>query len=443
MKTLFGHPPGLAVISGTEMWERLSYYGMRALLVGYLTKYLLLPGHVEGVWLEPAIKAFYESLSGPLTAQQFASWIYGTYTGLIYLTPLLGGWLADRVWGQRATAIVGMVLMALGHFMMASEALLFPALTLLIFGGGLFKTNTSAQVGMLYDRKDPRRDGGFAIFYVGINLGAFLAPFVCGTLGEEVGWHYGFAAAGVGLLCALAVYLAGWKYLPPDVRPTRDAAVQAPLTAQERRTIFVLMLLVIPLTLYWACNEQQGNTIALWSIDHTDRGIGLFGWHGEIPWTWFQAFNPFVIFAGAPLLTLFWQRQGVRQPSPTAKMAHGCLLMAAANLLMAWSAWHGGVASWLWLAGYFVVMTVGEIMVYPVGLSLYSRVAPARFAGLIIGLYFLPNFLGGGFLQGWLGTFWETMDKSLFFVMIAGVAAAAALIIWLLERPLRPLLKTE
>jgi len=441
MKTLFGHPRGLAVLFGTEMWERLSFYGMRALLAAYLAKYLLLPGHVEGVLLEPQVKSTFEFILGALTVQQFASWIYSVYLALIYASPLLGGWLADRWWGQRFTAMTGMVLMAFGHFMMASEALLFPALALLILGGGLFKTNTSAQVGLLYDRNDPRRDGGFTIFYVGINLGAFLAPFICGTLGEEAGWHYGFAAAGVGLLCALGVYLAGWKYLPPDVRPVREVSGKTPLTPQERRTVFVLLLLVLPLTLYWACNEQQGNTIAFWSIDHTNRGISFFGWHGEIPWTWFQSFNPFVIFVGAPLLAAWWRRQGSRQPSPTNKMITGCLLMTAANLLMAWSAWQGGVASWLWLAAYFVIMTIGEVMVYPVGLSLYSRVAPARFTGLIVGIYFLPNFLGGGFLQGWLASFWERMDKALFFVMIAGVAALAALIIWLLERPLRPLLK--
>src|ERR1700761_9841067 len=166
---LFGHPRGLGVLFGTEMWERMSYYGMRALLVGYLTKYLLLPGHVEHVLFYAPVKSFYEMLAGPLAVQPFSSLIYGTYTGLIYATPLLGGWLADNWLGQRVTAIIGMVLMAFGHFMMASEALLFPALTLLIFGGGLFKTNTSAQVGMLYQAGDSRRDSAYSVFYVGTN----------------------------------------------------------------------------------------------------------------------------------------------------------------------------------------------------------------------------------------------------------------------------------
>ena len=198
---MFGHPRGLAVLFGTEMWERFSYYGMRALLVGYLVKYLLLPGHVEHVLFYPQIKAFYEMLAGPLVVQPLSSLIYGTYTGLIYATPLLGGWLADNCLGQRVTALIGIVMMAFGHFMMASEALLFPALTLLIFGGGLFKTNTTAQVGMLYETGDPRRDRGYSIFYVGINLGAFLAPFICGTLGEEVGWRLRFRAPRASACC--------------------------------------------------------------------------------------------------------------------------------------------------------------------------------------------------------------------------------------------------
>jgi POT family proton-dependent oligopeptide transporter len=436
------HPRGLPILFGTEMWERMSYYGMRALLVGYLTKYLLLPGHVEGVLFYTPIKHLFEALAGPLAVQPFSSLIYGTYTGLIYATPLLGGWLADNWLGQRATAIIGMVLMAFGHFMMASEAMLFPALLLLIVGGGFFKTNTSSQVGLLYANGDSRRDSGYAIFYVGINLGAFLAPFVCGTLGEKLGWHYGFAAAGVGILLALVVYLTGWKHLPPDTRRA-TAGPRAPLTQAEWKSVGALCLLVLPLTLYWACNEQQGNTMALWSLDNTDRAINLLGWHTEIPWTWFQSFNPFVIFACTPLIVAMWQRQGAAQPSSTMKMVVGCFLMVAANLLMAAVAWQGGKTSWLWLAAYFIVMTIGEIYLYPVSLSLSSKVAPLRIASLMMGVIFLPNFLGGGFLQGWLGTFWDTMDKWAFFVMIAAIAAAAGLMIWALDRPLRPYLEEK
>jgi len=427
--TWLGHPRGLAILAGTEMWERLSFYGMRALLVGYLTTYLLLPGRIGQVLFEPQIRAFFEFLTGPLAPQPFASLIYGAYMGLIYATPILGGWLADRWFGQRRMAICGMLLMAAGHFMMAVESLLFPALLLLVVGGGFFKTSTSSQVGLLYSRDDSRRDAGYGLFYVGINLGAFLAPLVCGTLGEVLGWHYGFAAAGVGLLIALAIYLQGWRHLPPDSRGIPESTPRGPLTGEERRSIAALCLLVLPLTLYWACNEQQGNTIALWAMDHSDRGISLLGWRTEIPYTWIQSVNPVVIFVGTPLVLALWRRQGARQPRPASKMALGCLLMTAANLLMALAALQDGRTSWLWLAGYFLVMTVGEIYLYPVSLALFSRAAPLKIASLMMGINFLPNFLGGGFLGGWLGTFWDTMDKPAFFMMIAAIAAVAGLAI--------------
>jgi POT family proton-dependent oligopeptide transporter len=424
------------------MWERFSYYGMRALLVGYLVKYLLLPGHVEQVWLYPQMKAFYEMLAGPLGVQPLSALIYGTYTGLIYATPLLGGWMADRFFGQRLVALSGIVMMAFGHFMMAFENLLFPALALLIVGGGFFKTNTSTQVGLLYQKGDPRRDSGYSIFYVGINLGAFLAPFVCGTLGEEVGWRFGFGAAGVGMLLALIVYLIGWRHLPPEPRRVaRAKEPRPPLTKKEWKSVGALLLLVVPLALYWACNEQQGNTIALWSIDNTDRAV--FGW--TIPWTWFQSFNPGVIFFGTPMLLALWERQGARAPTSAMKMAYGCYLMVAANLVMAFAAWHAGSgkSNWLWLAVYFTVMTAGEIYLYPATMSLFSKIAPLRIVSLMMAVGFLPNFLGGGFLQGWLASYWDKMDKPLFFVMIAAIATLAGAIIHVIDRPLRPLLEEK
>src|SRR5262245_6136638 len=215
---LFGHPRGLTFLFTTEMWERFSYYGMRSLLVLYMVKFLLLPDNADKVIGLSALRGFYESIFGPLATQPFASHIYGLYTALVYLTPLFGGMLADRLLGQRRTVILGASLMAIGHFMMAFEPLFLLALLVLIFGNGAFKPNISAQIGALYAPGDPRRDRAYSIFYVGINLGAFLAPLVCGTLGEVVGWHYGFAAAGVGMTIALIVYLLAAPMLPADER---------------------------------------------------------------------------------------------------------------------------------------------------------------------------------------------------------------------------------
>ena len=446
-RDLFGHPRGLTYLFGTEMWERFSYYGMRALLVYYLTKYVLLPGHVEHVLLYPQIKAFYEWMSGTLNVQQIASLIYGTYTGLIYATPLLGGWIADRYIGQRRTVMIGIILMAFGHFMMAAEQLLFPALLLLIVGGGFFKTNTSAQVGMLYASADNRRDRAYSVYYVGTNLGAFLAPLVAGTLGEELGWHYGFAAAGVGMLIALAVYLRGWHDLPPERTSERGRTDFKPLDRKEWKSVGALILLVLPITLWWACYEQQGNTIALWASDNTDRTLipGLIAW--QIPATWFQAINPLMIFTFTPFLIALWASQAkkMREPSSLVKIVYGCFLQAASYLILAFAAWYtGGVhASWLWTALYFAVITTGELYLSPISMSLYSKIAPLRIASLMMAVNFLPNFLGGGFLEGWLGTYWTVMSKPAFFLMIAAVGVLAGLVIWAMERPLRSLLQDK
>ncbi|HWU53943.1 MAG TPA: peptide MFS transporter, partial [Rhizomicrobium sp.] len=286
-RTLFGHPLGLTFLFGTEMWERFSYYGMRALLVLYLTKYLLLSPQVEHVLFYRQVKAFYEMLAGhALSPQPLSSLIYGTYTGLIYATPWLGGWIADTWLGQRKTVMIGIVTMAFGHFMMASEALLFPALTLLIFGGGLFKTNTTAQVGMLYQPGDARRDRAYSVFYVGVNLGAFIAPLIAGTLGERVGWHYGFGAAGVGMMIALVIYILGWRNLPAEgLKRRSEKGVRKPLSPAEWKSVGALLLLILPLTLWWACYEQQGNIIALFADANTDRRLipGLIDW--QIPVT--------------------------------------------------------------------------------------------------------------------------------------------------------------
>jgi len=448
-RTLFGHPLGLTFLFGTEMWERFSYYGMRALLVLYLTKYLLLPGHVEGVLFYAQVKAFYEMLSGhALSPQPLSSLIYGTYTGLIYATPLLGGWIADRFIGQRKTVMIGILTMAIGHFMMASEALLFPALTLLIFGGGFFKTNTTAQVGMLYQPGDARRDRAYSIFYVGVNLGAFIAPLVAGTLGESVGWHYGFGVAGVGMIIALVIYILGWKSLPAEgLKPQTEKGRRQPLTSAEWKSVIALILLVIPLSLWWASYEQQGNIIALFADANTDRRLipGLIDW--QIPVTWFQAFNPFIIFAFTPFILSLWARQArtLREPDSMYKIAIGCVLLALAYVLIAAVSWQSGGAkvSWLWLLAYFVVITTGEIYLSPISQSLYSKVAPLRITSIMMAVNYAPNFLGGGFLQGWLGTFWEDMGHPQFFLMIAAIGLVSGAIIWMMEKPLRPYLKND
>jgi proton-dependent oligopeptide transporter, POT family len=432
----FGHPRALSYLFATEMWERFSYYGMRALLVLYMVKYLFTSQRESHVFGLESLQRTLELVFGPLAPQPLASQIYGFYTGLVYLTPIIGGLLADRVLGQRRTVIIGASLMAVGHFMMAFEQLFLLALVFLIFGNGAFKPNISTQVGALYEPGDRRRDRAFSIFYVGINLGAFLAPLVCGTLGERLGWHYGFAAAGVGMTLGLVIYLMASPNLPKDVFERRTNG-PTPLGRSGWRSIAAILLLFAPVSLFWATYEQQGNTITLWADQYTDRHF--FG--EEIPVTWFQAFNPFMIFAFTPLIVALWRWQGEKEPSTTTKLAIGCLLTGVAYLIMMTAAWtaDGGTASWLWLFAYFVVITIGELYLSPTSLSLVTKIAPKTLLSMMMGLWLSTSFVGG-FLAGYLGTFWSNMDKGHFFLMLALISSAAGVVIVLLRRPLKSVL---
>jgi POT family proton-dependent oligopeptide transporter len=448
---LFGHPRGLTFLFTTEIWERFSYYGMRSLLVLYMTKFLLLEDHSGHVIGLGPLKRALDALFGPLDVQPLSSQIWGLYTGLVYFTPIFGGLLADRVLGQRRTVVIGAVLMAFGHFMMAIEQLFLFALLALILGSGCFKPNISTQVGGLYAGGDPRRDRAYSIFYVGINLGAFLAPLVCGTLGETAGWHYGFAAAGVGMVIGLCIYLYALPLLPSDELHKAQAVQGAqgeqrarkPLDAAERRAVLALLALFVPNTLFWAAYEQMGNTIILWADTNTDRSIDvlhLFGLTAQIPTTWFLAVNPFMIFAFTPFVVALWARQAARgtEPPTITKMAYGCFGVAIAYLIMVAAALSvsaggasgdAGKASWLWLFAYFVVITLGELYLSPVGLSFVTKVAPARLISLMMGVWLATSFTGG-FLSGFIGSFWSRMAKPEFFLLVAGVAALAGVMIW-------------
>ncbi len=372
--SLFGHPKGLAILFLTEMWERFSYYGMRSLLVYYMMKQLMFN-------------------------QAEASHIYGLYTGFVYLTPLFGGILADRYLGQRKTVILGGVLMAIGHFLMAFQFLFFPALVFLILGNGAFKPNISTQVGNLYTPGDPRRDRAFSIFYLGINLGALLSPLVCGTLGERYGWHYGFSTAGIGMVTGLLVYLLGQSWLAPDNLTERERdsdKVLVDLTSNERKRILGLMGLCLLTVAFWATYEQQGNTIALWADTYTDRLI--FGW--VFPASWYQSVNPALIIVLTPIITSFWSWQSKKgaEASSVSKMATGCLLLGGGFLVMIPAAWSYSATeapvNILWLVIFTLLATIGELYLSPVGLSLVTKLAPVRMVSMMMGVWLLSSFFG-------------------------------------------------
>jgi POT family proton-dependent oligopeptide transporter len=446
---LFGHPRGLTFLFTTEMWERFSYYGMAAILMFYLTEQLLQAGAAGGVLGYSAVKSVFESVYGPLTIDQFASNIFGIYTGLVFLTPVIGGYIADRFWGQRYTVILGGIVMAAGEFTLTQTSLFFIGLLLLIIGNGFFKPNISTQVGNLYKPGDSRIDRAYSIFYVGINLGAMLAPWICGTLGEDVGWHWGFFAAGVGLLLGVVIYLFALRTLPPDrltqARAEKTPVVREKLTKQDWKAIVSLVVLIIPVALFWAAYQQQPITIAFWARDFTNRTFipGLIDFN--MPASWAQSINPFMIFAFTPLVVWLWGRQAKRnrEPSTVLKIALGCAFLAISFVLMAGVAaitGPHGHASWLWLLPFFSVYTFGELYVSPIGLALVARVAPKQVLSAMMGFWFIATFLGytGA---GYVGSYWDRMPKPEFFLMVAAIPAVASVIIWIFDRPLRPILQ--
>ncbi len=411
-----GHPKGLYFLFFTEMWERFSYYGMRALLVYYMTKQLMF-------------------------SQQHASSIYGLYTGFVYFTPVFGGILADRWLGQRKAVILGAVLMAIGHFLMAAESMFYPAMLFLILGCGAFKPNISTQVGSLYEQGDPRRDRAFSLFYMGINLGAFFSPLICGTLGERYGWHWGFGAAGLGMIAGLVIYLLGQKHLAPD-QVMKKAAGETPrenkpLDKDDKSRIGALVVLMFFTVIFWATYEQQGNTLALWADANTNRVI--FGW--EMPASGFQSLNPMLIIARITLINMVWARQAKRntEPSSVTKMAIGCILLGLSFLVMlppSQAAAGGAKVSMLWLAACIAILTVGEIYLSPIGLSLVTKLAPARMVSMLMGMWFMSQFFGN-YLSGYIGTYWEKTSKEIFFIALAAMAIGAGLGILLVGKPLK------
>jgi POT family proton-dependent oligopeptide transporter len=404
----FGQPRGLTVLFLTETWTQFSFFGMRALLVYYMTKQLLI-------------------------SQTQSSLIYGGYAAAVYFTPIVGGFLADRVLGKKNAVILGAVLMAAGHFMMAFESLFFFALAAIAIGNGFFLPSLSSQINHLYREGDPRLASAYNIYYVGINLGAFLAPFVCGTLGEAYGWHWGFTVAGVGMLFALVVYLVGLRYLPAEsqgvVAAKPKSVASEPARFQRFALLFGIMAVVV---IFRGAYEQNGNTIALWTDSGVDRHVTA-GW--SIPMTWFQALNPLLIFLLTPPLVAYWThraKQG-REPTSVTKMAIGAAIVAVSYLMLAvvaaWCDAEHMRASWVWLALYFLILTIGELFILPVGLGFFGRSAPAGYGATAIAIWFFAGFAGNLF-AGALGVAWSSLSPTVFFaaVGVVGLISAALLL---------------
>jgi POT family proton-dependent oligopeptide transporter len=430
-RDFLGHPRGLAYIAFTEAWERFSFYGMQALLMLYMTGHLLNPGVIEGVAGFPAFRAGVEAVFGKLSQQALASQVFGLYVGFVYLTPILGGLVGDRLVGRTAAVLTGAVMMAIGHFLMAFEAAFLPALTALVLGSGLLKGNLAAQVGNLYAKDDRRRDAAYTVYVTAINIGLFAAPLVCGSLGELLGWHYGFGAAGVGMLVSIVIYVSGLRYLPPE--EDRRAADRPRLARGDGRILFAILLLLVITSLYWTVQAQIWNVYPLWLRDHVDRGIGL---GLTVPVTWFQALDAMAVLALAPLAIAFWRWQSRRslEPDDLAKITRGCAWYGASCFLLAAGAWVAGdgLVMLVWPVVFHFAVAVGYLYAAPIALSLVSRAAPAAVVAMMVGAYYLAIFVGG-ILSGWLGRFYEPLGPAAFWTLHAGIGLAGAALLFLLR----------
>ncbi len=469
-------PKGLFLLFFVEMWERFAYYGMRALLVLYMVKVLLYSTEKSGQ-------------------------IYGWYTGMVYLTPLLGGYIADRYLGQRKCIVIGAILMAMGEFALAvpNTPFFFGALILLIIGNGFFKPNISTVVGSLYEQNDPRRDGGFTIFYMGINLGALFSPLICGTLADKVGWGWGFASAGAGMTMGLAMYLWGQKAIlgeacnkpaTPDDRyyiplgmlgvlilfllasalqhggiPTfslipnwlyailglllagggfyafASQNAKSTLTQVEKQRIAVIFIMVFFSVFFWSAFEQAGSSLTLFADLETNRMISIFGWNYEMPASYFQSVNPLFIILLTPLFAKMWVGLGEtgKEPSSPVKFVIALGLLALGFVVMiaaAASFQQYGKVSMLWLIGAYLLHTLGELCLSPVGLSLVTKLAPAQFGSLMMGVWLMSsaaaNYVGGYFAGNY-----DAMNHTVFYMVPTATAAGSALLLLLITPKLK------
>ena len=432
----FGHPRGLSTLFFTEMWERFSYYGMRAFLI----LYMVAPATSGGLGFSDARAAS----------------IYGTYTGSAWAASILGGLIADRLLGQYRTVLLGGIVIAAGHFTLAFNALpfFFTGLALIAFGTGCLKPNVSTLVGSLYAQGDVRRDAGFSLFYMGINLGAFLGPIIAGYLAQEVNWHIGFACAGVGMTFGLIQYVLGRERLKagmsrlgqkPDVATasnqaaTRTAETSRGFSADEWKRIGAIVIFFIAAGLFWGAYEQAGSTLNLFADRYTRLDVLGF----SFPSSWFQSVQPVFVMILAPVFAWMWLRMGPREPSVPAKFALGLLFMALAFAVLIPAgalASGGGIrVSPMWLVTSYFISELGELCISPIGLSAVTKLAPLRIVGLMMGVWFLSNAFGNK-LAGWAAGFFSSMPLNTLFGIVTVVLFAAAVVMFALVKPSRRLM---
>jgi proton-dependent oligopeptide transporter, POT family len=422
----FGHPRGLSTLFFTEMWERFSYYGMRAFLIYYMTASV--------------------TAGGLGFAVANAGTIYGLYTGSAWGAAILGGIVADRWLGQYRSVLIGGIIIALGHFTLAFRALPFfyTGLVLIVVGTGLLKPNVSNLVGALYKPGDSRRDAGFSIFYMGINLGALFGPLIAGYLAQKVDWHLGFACAGVGMTFGLIQYVVGRNRLqtPAAAAPTADAEPEPPkatFTATEWKRMAAIVVFFLVAILFWGAYEQAGSSLALFADQNTR--LEVFGF--SFPSSWFQSVQPIFVITLAPIFAWIWVRLGPRDPSVPAKLALGVLFMGLAFLILvpagAMAQSEGVRVSPWWLVASYGISELGELCLYPVGLSAVTKLSPVRILGLMMGVWMLSNAFGN-MLAGSSARFFVSMPLQQYFGEIALILFVTAAVMFALVKPIRGLM---
>ncbi|HEY7900660.1 MAG TPA: peptide MFS transporter [Caulobacteraceae bacterium] len=417
-----GHPKGLWVLAGTEIWDRVSFYGMQALLVLYMVGALLLPGRIEHIAGFSVFRRAIEAVTGPLSVQALATQIFGLYIGMVTLTPLLGGILGDRWLGRRRAIVIGALLMTAGHFCMAFDQSFLAALALIVLGCGFLRGNVAPQIGDLYDREDRRRDTAFQIYGAVINFGAFIAPIITGALGAAWGWHVGFGFAGFGMLIGLVVYLSGQRLLPPE-RPRGPRAPRAALSAGDGRIIGFLLVLAPVVALFWVAQSQVWNTYNLWARDHVELNLGGF----QVPVPWLQSLDGLAPFLLVPPVLALWRFQSKhgREPDEFAKCAIGCFIFAGATLILAASQFvvDGAGRTPIFMAVLFhLTSNLGWVYFAPTVTALYSRLAPARVNATLIAVSQIAVTLGS-LTSGRLGALYERLPVSEFWALHAASAA--------------------
>ncbi len=434
-------PAGLYLISFTSIWERFSYYGMRAFLILYMANRVIASNpkaHLGGLGI----------------AEGTAGKIYGIFTGMCYLLPLFGGYLADRYIGKRRSVLIGGILIMLGHFTLAADAGMIPfslGLTLLAIGNGFFKPTAASMIGDLYEQGDKRRDSAFTIYYMLFNGGAFLAPIICGFFGETYGYRYGFLTAGFGMLLGIIVYMVGAQKTLGDIgkfpimKQNKDKNIEKkPLTKDEKDRISVILVLLFFVTFFWAGFEQAGSTLTLYTDKFIDKTV--FGW--EIPTSWLQAVNPIFIVLLGPIFSGLWVSLSKKKKNPSSpvKMALGMIALGVGFLFMIGAVMQRGgnnpdvavKASLLWLVATYLLHTIGELLLSPIGLSLVTKLAPIRLASLFMGVWYLSSFVAN-LLIGFTVEYVEKLGAMTIFSGIAIFVGGLGFFVlfisrWLLNR---------